>query len=229
MKLGIMQPYFFPYIGYFQLIKEVDEFVIYDDVNFIKGGWINRNRILSGGQANYINIPILGASSFKKINEISIGKDVDHILNKIRNSYSKAPYFKSVFPFISYLIKYETHSLSHHLAHSIIEISKYFDLNTNFIYSSNIQKDNNLKGQDKVLSICSKQEAKSYYNAIGGVSIYSKEVFENKGIKLKFIKSHNIEYKQYEQKFISNLSIIDVMMFNDTSTIKEYFEKYELI
>lgn len=229
MKLGIMQPYFFPYIGYFQLINEVDEFVIYEDVNFIKGGWINRNRILLGNEACYLNIPIMGASSFKKINEISIGKDIDLISNKIRNSYSKAPYFKSVFPFIHDLIKYETDSLSLHLANSIIEISKYFDLNTRFLFSSQIQKDNNLKGQDKVLSICSIQKAKSYYNAIGGISIYSKEVFEKNKIDLRFIRSNSIEYKQFEQKFVSNLSIIDVMMFNDTKTIKDYLNNYELV
>lgn len=229
MKLAIMQPYFFPYIGYFQLIKEVDEFVIYDDVNFIKGGWINRNRILLGNEASYLNIPIIGASSFKKINELSIGKDIDFVLNKIRNSYSKAPYFKSVFPFINDLIRYETNSLSHHLANTIIEISNYFDLNTKFILSSQIQKDNNIKGQEKVLSICTIQKAKSYCNAIGGVSMYSKEVFKNNGFDLRFIKTNDIEYKQYGQKFISNLSIIDVMMFNDTNTIKDYLGKYELI
>jgi hypothetical protein len=229
MKIGIMQPYFFPYIGYFHLIHAVDRFIIYDDVNFIKGGWINRNRILLDDQHAYINIPILGASSFKKINEISIGKDIELVLNKIRNSYSKAPYFKLVFPFINDLIRYETNSLSLNLANTIIQISNYFDLNTNFIFSSEIQKDNNIKGQDKVLSICTIQEAKAYYNVIGGVSLYSKEVFANNGLDLKFIKSNEIEYKQYGQKFIPNLSIIDIMMFNDTNTIKEYLKEYKLI
>jgi len=85
MKLGIMQPYFLPYIGYFQLIKAVDKYVIYDDVNFIKGGWINRNRILLNGSAFMINVPMQGASSSKKINEIEIGLNRDKILLKYQN------------------------------------------------------------------------------------------------------------------------------------------------
>ena len=72
MKLAIMQPYLFPYLGYFQLIAAVDKFVFYDDVNFIKNGWINRNRLLISGKVNYITIPLSGASSFLKINQVLV-------------------------------------------------------------------------------------------------------------------------------------------------------------
>jgi hypothetical protein len=229
MKLGIMQPYFFPYIGYFHLIKAVDKFVIYDDVNYIKGGWINRNRILLKNEAAFINIPILGSSSFKKINEIEIGKDLNGVLKKIHFAYSKAPYFKKVFPFISDLILYNSNSLSLHLANSIWEISNYFRLDTKFVLSSEINKDNSLKGQDKIISICKLEKASTYCNAIGGISLYSKNDFKDYFIDLKFIKSGNIEYMQFGADFIANLSIIDVMMFNDRERIVEYLSDYELV
>jgi hypothetical protein len=228
MNLAIMQPYFFPYIGYFHLMEVVDKFIIYDDVNFIKGGWVNRNRILVQNQSGFINMPIIGASSFKKINEISIGENVDSVLNKIRNSYSKAPFFNLVFPLIIDLINYKTNNLSLHLSHSIIELANYLDINTSFILSSNIVKDNTLKGQDKVISICKIMQAKSYYNTVGGVSLYSKETFEKNNIELKFVQSDNIEYLQFNNQFIPNLSILDVLMFNGKDGTKNYLDKYQL-
>lgn len=229
MKLAIMQPYFFPYIGYFHLINEVEKFVIYDDVNFIKGGWINRNRILIQDQPGYINLPMVGASSFKKINEIEVGNNLDSVLNKIMNSYSKAPYFDTVFPIISKLLEYNSKNLSLHISNSIIELSDYFGLNTSFVLSSELEKDNFLKGQDKVISICKLLNVESYYNTIGGVSLYSKDVFKSNGIELKFINSLNVEYTQFGQHFTPNLSIIDVMMFNHPDIIREYLNNYELV
>lgn len=229
MKLAIMQPYFFPYIGYFNLIKEVDEFIIYDDVNFIKGGWINRNKIVERDHVAYLNIPMIGASSNKKINQILLGNNVESCLNKIRNSYSKAPYFNSVYPFVENLIRFETISLSHHLFNSIKELSNYFELNTNFKLSSQIIKDNNLKGQEKVLSICKSRKATHYVNSEGGMTLYSKETFKNYGIDLKFLISNEIMYNQFGNKFFPNLSILDVMMFNDFIEIKKYINNYSLI
>lgn len=228
MKVGIMQPYFFPYIGYFHLIKEVNKFVIYDDVNFIKGGWVNRNRILINGLPAYVNIPMVGASSFKKINEISTGKDFESVLHKIKFAYSKSPYFKDVFPLVEDLIMFKSNSLSLHLANSIIELSKYFKLETEFVFSSDIEKDNLLKGQDKVISICKKEKAEIYCNSIGGISLYSRDDFQNNSIELKFIKSKNIQYEQFGQNFVSNLSIIDLMMFNSKEEIMDYLTYYEL-
>ena len=112
MRLGIMQPYFFPYIGYFQLINAVDKFVIYDDVNFIKGGWINRNRILLNDAAFMVNIPMIGASSFKRINEIYIGKNKEKILSTIQQAYKKAPYYNIIYPLMSEIITHDNDNLA---------------------------------------------------------------------------------------------------------------------
>lgn len=229
MKLAIMQPYFFPYIGYFHLIKEVDKFIIYDDVNFIKGSWINRNRILIESQPGFINIPMMGASSFKKINEVEVGHDINSVLNKIRNSYSKAPFFNTVFPIIVDIMEFRSKNLSLHLSNSLIQLSKFFELDTCFSFSSELQKDNSLKGQDKVISICKIENATSYYNAIGGISLYSKDAFEKNSIDLQFVKSHVLEYRQFGRQFVPNLSILDVMMFNESDKIKEYLHCYELV
>ena len=224
-----MQPYFLPYIGYFQLINAVDKFVIYDDVNFIKGGWISRNRILFNGSALMINLPMQGASSFKKINEIQIGKNKEKLLSTITHAYKKAPYFDKVFSLFFDLIKYDEDNLAHFITNSLINISKYFKIETEFILSSEIKKNNDLKAQDKVLSICKLLDASKYYNAIGGQDLYNKEEFKIRNIELKFLKQKSITYNQFNNEFIPWLSIIDVMMFNSKDEIKTMLNQYELL
>lgn len=229
MRLGIMQPYFLPYIGYFQLINAVDKYVIYDDVNFIKGGWINRNQILLNGKAHMINIPMEGASSFKKINEIKIGKNKEKLLLTIQQAYGKAPYYKAAFPFLTEIILYENDNLASFISNSILKIAQYLQINTEFILSSNIEKNNELKAQEKVILICKILGATDYYNAIGGQELYSKDHFTENELTINFIKSKPIIYNQFKNQFVPCLSIIDVIMFNSQEEVSKMLYNYELI
>lgn len=232
MKIAIMQPYFFPYLGYWQLTNAVDRFVIYDDVNYIKGGWINRNNILMSGKANYINIKMHKASPNKLINEISILEDkvyIEKLLKTIENSYKKAPYFEEVFSKIEEIMNKDEINLSRFLAYSIKQVGDFLEINAQVLLSSEIEKDNNLRGQAKIIEICKKLNATEYINAIGGIELYSREDFQREGIELKFLKTNPFTYKQYDNEFAPNLSIIDVMMFNSKSDIKEMLKNYILI
>jgi len=232
MKLGIMQPYFFPYIGYWQLMNAVDFYVVYDDVNYIKGGWINRNRILVNGEPSFFNLPLIDASPNKKINEIKINNNETLLrknLNKIELTYKKAPYFKDAYPVIESILLSKEESLSLYILNSFEKIAEYLDMNTKFVLSSSIEKNNELRGQDKVLEICKRMNADEYYNAIGGQELYSKEEFSKHNIKLSFVDTDKIEYKQFNNEFISNLSIIDVMMFNSRDDIKKMLRMYNLV
>lgn len=232
MKIGIMQPYFMPYIGYWQLMNAVDRYVIYDDVNFIKGGWINRNKILVQGEAKYFNVQMAGAGSSKKINEIFVENKKEIQEKKLRiliSAYSRAPYFKSVYPIMQDIILNKTDSLSEYLTDSIKIIHDFLAMKSVIQISSQIEKDNEKHGTEKVIDICQKLNADTYYNAVGGQSLYSFSEFKKKGIVLKFLKTKPIQYKQYGDKFIPNLSIIDVMMFNSRERIKEYLYDYDLI
>lgn len=232
MKLGIMQPYFFPYIGYWQLINATDKYVIYDDVNFIKGGWINRNRILMNGQGKMINLQMHGASSNKLINEIEVSGDAKHnkkLLKTIESCYKKAPYFSKALPVIENIIAQEEKNMARFLEYSIRQICKYLLIDTDLYVSSSINKNNDLKSQDKIIEICNILGADEYFNAIGGQELYSYEDFAYHGIKLKFLKTGKVEYQQFNKQFVPNLSIIDVMMFNSPVDIKEMLEHYELL
>jgi len=233
MKIGIMQPYFFPYIGYWELINAVDKYVIYDDVNYINRGWINRNNILVNGEAKLINLQMNKASQNKLINEIDIKhNDIynEKLLKTIKESYSKAPFIKNFFPLVESVINQDETNIAKYLAFSIREVCKYLNIETEILISSEIKKNTELKGQDKILEICHLLSADQYINAIGGKALYSNDDFDSQGIALKFLKTHDIRYKQIvENAFVPNLSIIDVMMFNEPERINVMLDNYELI
>ena len=230
MKLGIMQPYFFPYLGYWQLINAVDTYVVYDDVAYIKGGWINRNNILVNEKANLITLSLENSSSFKNINEINIiknGKNAEKIVKTIQMAYKKAPFFNQVMPILENILL-KNDKIADLNYNSILEINKYLKINTNIILSSSLSKDNSLKAQDKVIHINKLLGSDTYINAIGGQELYDREEFKREGIELKFLKMNDIKYTQFKNEFVPNLSIIDVMMFNSKMEIKEMLNKYEL-
>ena len=229
MKIAVMQPYFFPYIGYWQLINSVDIFIIYDDVNFIKRGYINRNNILINNVKHLFTLALIKSSQNKKINEILIGENNKKILRTIEQSYLKAPFFHDIFPIIEDIFSNKEKDLSKFLGNSLQIFSKYLDINTKFEYSSMIENDKSLQAQDRLIEISKILNATDYINAIGGEQLYDKNAFSDAGINLSFIQTELINYKQFNNKFIPNLSIIDVMMFNSKEDIKEMLKNYTLV
>ncbi len=228
-----MQPYFFPYIGYFQLINSVDEFVIYDNIQFTKKGWINRNRILVNQSDEYITLPLKKDSDYLNVNErfLSDTWSVDRkkMLNKIVESYRKAPQFERVFAVFEKCLMIDELNLFDFIHHSLKETLKYLSISTKITVSSTIEIDHQLKSEEKVLAICKAQNASTYINSSGGIELYNKERFEQNGIKLQFQKSNSINYLQYKNAFVPWLSIIDVMMFNSPDDINGMLDQYELI
>ena len=229
MTLGIMQPYFMPYIGYWQLMAAVDTYVIYDDVNYIKKGWINRNNILVNNDKQMFTISLNGASQNKLINEITIADDFTKLRKTIHMAYHKAPYYNEVVALLDKIFSYQSSNLADFIANSIELVCQYLDIQTKIIMSSDIEKDNSLKGQDKILEICKLLNADTYYNAIGGQELYDTSVFEKENIKLCFLKSDIPEYSQYKNAFVPGLSIIDVLMFNSPIEVKQMLTNYKLI
>lgn len=229
MNIGIMQPYFFPYIGYWQLLNAVDTFVIYDDVNFIKKGYINRNNILINGSAQRITLEVIGASQNKIINEVNVGNNKNKLIKSIEGAYKKSPEYERVFPLIKMILEYPERNLGQFLGNSIYMIADYLEINATIIYSSDLQKNSNLKAQEKILNICECLGATKYINSIGGKELYDKEYFQNKGISLKFLETELIGYKQYKNEFVPHLSIIDIMMFNSRENIKKMLNSYQLV
>jgi hypothetical protein len=232
MKVGIMQPYFLPYIGYWQLINAIDTFILLDDVNYINRGWINRNRILINGQPKYITVPLCNASQNKLINEISIVKDSTwkkNILKTIELNYKKAPYFAQIFPIVHEIIFDDKTGITEYIESSLKLICTYIGINTQILLSSKINKDNTLKAQDRIIEICKRLSADTYINPQGGKDLYNQESFQNNGINLHFLVPENIAYKQFGNEFVLWLSILDILMFNSIEETKEMLNKYILL
>jgi len=232
MKLAIMQPYLFPYIGYFQLMNAVDEFVVYDNIEFTKKGWINRNRVLVNGNDAYISFPLKKDSDYLDIRERYLAEvwitDRKKMLNRIHASYSKSPYFTDVYPVIEKAILFEENNLFLFILNSLNLVKDYLQITTSLITSSTIPVDHTLKAEKKVIEICKDRKAEVYINPIGGLGLYDKNEFKESGIELHFLKSDPIDYKQFENDFVPWLSIIDVMMFNSREQIKGYLNLYTL-
>ena len=233
-KLAIMQPYFLPYIGYFQLMSSVDQFVLYDNVQFIKNGWINRNRILVDDSDFVFTLPLKKDSHKMLINERCLSLDTWNrerrkILARIQQSYCKAEFFAEAYPLIERCIRYESNHLFSLIHYSINQIKDYIGINTEILISSQLDVDHLLSGQNRVIAICKYLSASHYINAIGGVSLYSQDDFNDNGIQLSFVKSKVIKYQQFGGRFIPDLSIIDVLMFNSPEQIRRFLTDYELL
>ena len=228
-----MQPYFLPYIGYFHLINSVDEFVIYDNIQYTKKGWINRNRILVNGNDKILTLPLKKDSDYLNIKDRILADSWDKekikMLNQIKASYRKAPYYDRVFPIISSIFELPNTNLFEFILGSLHLLNSYLRIDTKIIVSSKVNIDHTLKGRDKVVAICKKLNASTYINAIGGQELYNVQDFKNEGLNLKFVKSPPLNYKQYNNEFVPWLSVLDVLMFNKRQDITNYLNKYTLV
>lgn len=229
MKLAIMQPYIFPYIGYFQLINAVDKFVVYDNIQFTKKGWINRNRILFNGKDEYFTLPLKKDSDYlnvvdRKLSH-SFAADRVKILRKIETAYKKAPEFNQVFPLIEKILRTDSVNLFDFIFQSIESVNNFLGITTELIVSSSVNINHSLKSEQKVLAICKAIGAQTYINPAGGSELYSKELFKENNIELQFLKSELTTYNQFKNLFVPGLSIIDVMMFNSKEKVMEYIQE----
>ena len=253
MKLAIMQPYFFPYIGYFQLIDSVDEFIVYDKVNFINFFYVSRNCILINKKPYLINVPLSAKSSFKKICDIKI-KDDDEWRKKflldIYMSYKKAKYFRDVYAIAEMVINAPHEKLSELNYLGIKLVCDYIGITTKISLSNHIYDELEEKLENKyfnessfpnlkfknweqksvrIVEICKFKKAGVYINTIGGINLYSKEEFAKNDIELKFIKTKEVLYQQFGNEFFPNMSIIDVLMHNGKENTLELIKKYSLV
>lgn len=231
MKLAIMQPYFMPYIGYFQLIAAVDQFIVYDNIKYTKKGWINRNRMLQNGKDVMFSLPLKSDSDYLDVRERELAADFkrDKLLNKIKEHYHRAPYFEEAYPLIEHIVRHEATNLFDYIHHSIVTSCTYLGISTAIRASSDIAIDHGLKSQEKIFALCEAVGASTYVNAIGGTKLYSEKSFREMGVELKFIQSRPFQYAQFGEAFVPWLSIIDVLMFTSVDEIRRQLTQFDLI
>lgn len=233
MKLAIMQPYVFPYLGYFQLIGAVDRFVLYDDVAFIKRGWVNRNRILVNGEPHLFSVPLENASQNRSIRDTLVSRAEfprwrDKFLRTVDLAYAKAPCYRSTRLLLEEVLQPEPESAADLARRSIEATCKTLGITTPIIPSSTQYGNSHLHAQDRILDICARESATLYINPPGGRELYTAEPFAAQGLELRFISSKLPPYPQGTAAFVPALSIIDVLMFNSPESAREMLPAYIL-
>ena len=232
MRLAIMQPYFFPYLNYFQLLDAADVFVVFDDVNFINRGWINRNYILLNHNKHLFTVPLVKATQNRMIKDIEVADQTKwrpKFLKILGHAYSRAPEFQNVFPGIESLVHNPQTMISVLAAASIEFVKDQMDMKTKILFSSKLGYDRGTSGHEKIIEICQLLNAEVYINPIGGIDLYSSDVFIDNGIELRFLRAQDYRYRQFKEKdFIPNLSIIDALMFNSKEELSGLLKQYTL-
>lgn len=233
MKLAIMQPYLFPYIGYFQLLNYVDRFILFDDVNFMKKKWINRNRILVNNKPHLFSVPLEKSSQNKKINDVHICVNQDWkpgLLKTLTYNYKKAPEFSRVYPVIEEIIENKETQLTTFILQSIKHLCDFMGIATQVKRSSLLtQRYETKTSQDRIIHICLAEKAIEYVNPCNGKQLYSKQHFIENELELSFISPNKaLQYPQFNAPFVGSLSIIDVLMFNDKQQFSKLLNAYSL-
>lgn len=229
MKLGIMQPYFMPYLGYFQLMAAVDKYVIFDDVNYIKRGWSARNYILVNGRKHLFNIAVEGGNQNNQYTQVKIADDFSKFRKTLEMAYKKAPFYRNTMDLLCEIFEYKDRRFNCFMRNSYRAILDYLGIKTELLLSSELPNNKQLKGKDKIIDICLLIGASEYYNAIGGQELYDRHEFADNGIDLCFVHPSITPYHQMSEEFLPDLSIIDVLMMNSVGRVKDLIYDFSLI
>ena len=226
-----MQPYFLPYIGYWQLLAAVDRFVIYDNIQYTKKGWINRNRFLRDGKDVSFTVPLKKASDYFDVSERTLADEFDRgqLLRSWSAAYRQAPYAGDVMPMLERIVQAPLSNLFEYVLHSVSEMAAYLDIRTPIVVSSTVAIDHSLRAEAKVLALCGALGADRYLNPIGGTQLYSAKAFAERSIELEFLRPRPREYAQLGHPFVPNLSIVDVLMFNPKTIVREMLSEADVI
>ena len=219
-----MQPYIFPYIGYFQLINAVDAFVVYDNIKYTKKGWINRNRYLLNGEAATFSLPLRKDSDALDIRDRQLSEDFNRrkLLGQLREAYRKAPHFDATHALVEDVIGNPADNLFDYLFEGLARTCEHIGISTPLLVSSTIDTDHSLQSQERVIALASAVGASEYINPIGGLELYSREAFARQSLALGFLRSRPVEYPQSGHGFVPWLSIVDVLMFNGAERTREF-------
>lgn len=232
-KLGAMQPYVFPYVGYFQLIASVDTFVFLDNVNYIKGGWINRNQIVLNHQPHFFTIPCEKISQHKKINQIVPAfpeKEQQRFLKTIEQAYRKAPFYEQIYSELLSWAKKSHSNIAEMAADSVLWSCAYLGINRTFELGSVLQVDGTFKDPTaRMLNLCEVCNASVYVNMAGGAHLYDPHEFKKNSIQLKFIQPELRPYsKAPNSTYFPGMSILDAMMYLTKQQVLDLIEKTPL-
>ena len=230
-----MQPYFFPYLGYFAIMHYVDKWIVFDEAQYIYHGWINRNRILNYNKDwQYVTAPIQKHSRDIKIKDVVLANHIqwrDKLLAQLQQYRKRAPYFSSVIEVVREAVNVQEESLSALNTHVLRAICGYLGISVTIeVFSKRNWDIGEVQEADEwALRISESLGAKQYVNPPNGKMFFDEAKWSKSEIELRFLKIRELEYSQKNAAFIPNLSVIDVMMFLEPAHIREAMERYDFI
>lgn len=231
--IGVMQPYLFPYLGYFQLIAASDVFVLCDDLQYVKGSWINRNRVLCDGQPKLISFPLKKAGHLETIRERWLCDDFHReaaaLFRRLAHMYQRAPHREEVLPLIKRILEHPERNLAAFNEQSLRALCDYLGIHTPICRASDLGLDPELEMQERVIQITHRMDGELYLNPIGGMELYCPARFRADGLLLRFLRMDEVTYTQLKHPFVPSLSIIDVLMFNSREEIKELLQRFSVV
>jgi hypothetical protein len=228
-----MQPYFFPYVGYFQLMAACDLFVVFDEAQYINQGWVNRNRILIDGAAQWITMPVAAASHKLPILDreyLFCDRMAIRLPARIAGAYRAAPFFPQTMPLVEDILAFPQPTVAAFNTNLLRRLATCLGIGTPIMRVSQMVKDDSLTGaEQRVIDICSRLGATTYINPAGGRNLYSRDAFAEYGIDLRFLMCMAESYPQLGAPYVPFLSIIDVLMFNDVAAVRNMLGQYKLL
>lgn len=210
--VAVLQPYLFPYLGTFQLARRVDHFVFFDDVAFIKKGYIHRNAILLNGQAHAFTAPVKNVSQNRTIVQHDYVGDWQPLLSLLRQAYAKAPHFEAVYALVQRVLLDPDDNVARKNARSMVAVFDYLGLGLQWSFASALALGPELRASARVMAVCRAHGATTYVNPIGGRALYSPGEFSSTGLALRFCSMRPARYPQPGNAFVPNLSMLDVLM-----------------
>lgn len=230
--IAVMQPYLFPYLGYFQLIAAADVFVLGDDLHYVRSGWVNRNRILQNDAARLISFPLKKDRFQLPINQRQLcdtfSDEAERLIRLLTECYHEAPYFAQVMPLVERLIRFPQQNIALYAEHAIREMCAYLHIVTPIMRSSDLLLGNPVDKQERIIRIAHTFEATTFVTPEGGSVVYDRDHFARNGLLVRFFRMDPVEYRQFKQPFVGNLSIIDVLMFNCVEQVQQMLTRYQL-
>ncbi|MHB9799777.1 WbqC family protein [Pseudomonas sp. MT3] len=230
--VSLMQPYLFPYLGYFQLIAASSLFLLGDSLQYTRRGWINRNRLLVGGQPWSFSFPLEQGSRSQAINERLLSTQMrptsQRLLHTIRHAYSRAPCYRQVFPLVEEILEHPERNLARFAEHSIRRICHYMGIDTPIERVSELDLAPDIDRDRRLIEAVRRSGGDVYLNPEGGRHLYCPDLFHTHGVELRFLRMDELSYRQFDDNFVPSLSIIDVLMFNPPDEMQRLLGRYSV-
>ena len=231
-RVAAIQPYLFPYVGYFQLMAACDELLLLDDVQYVTRRWINRNRILVNGEPSWITLPVRHACRDLPINERRYAREpltARRVLHQIEAAYRRAPHLASVLALVDDALTGTDDNVARINARALALVAGAVGIDTPVVLASDTRGNRGLRGEDAIIELCRRRGATAYLNPIGGSGLYDSSRFAAAGLSLEFLQFEAPAYPQFGAPFVPRLSIVDVMMFNALATVRAMITRGSIV